>query len=417
MKSATQREEIGEHFQNPEPKETSKPVFLVLSDFYLPGYKSGGGMRTLVNMVDRFGDDYDFWIVTRDHDGKTDKRPYAGVQPNTWVQVRKSRVRYLTKDRIRISEIKRLIQEVAPDCLLLNSYFSTLTVFALLLRRFGSFKGMRIVIAPEGELTDGGLELKKAKKRTFLKFASAIDLYADVVWRTNSPIEKEEVARFKGTGGKIFVAPNMPPTALLPYFEASLKRSKKVGRVRLVYLSRIHPKKNLIFLLELLKDMPGDIQLDVFGPIDAGERYLERCTEMIGLLPANVRVTLKGGLEHSKVLETLLEHDFFVLPTLSENFGHVFIEALAAGCPILISDQTPWLNLETRGVGWDIPLADRDRWIEVLRKCVQMDAQEYSTLSGNARSFAVAWITSGEVERANREVFRHVLRDRERQGV
>ena len=41
-----------------------KPKILVFCDFYLPGFKSGGGMWTVVNLVDRFHDRFDFFIVT-----------------------------------------------------------------------------------------------------------------------------------------------------------------------------------------------------------------------------------------------------------------------------------------------------------------------------------------------------------------
>jgi glycosyltransferase involved in cell wall biosynthesis len=46
-----------------------------------------------------------------------------------------------------------------------------------------------------------------------------------------------------------------------------------------------------------------------------------------------------------------------VLPTYNENFGYVILEALLAGCPVILSDQPPWRDLEARQVGWTIPLA------------------------------------------------------------
>ena len=57
----------------------SKPKILVLSDYYLPGYKSGGGMRTIVNMVERLRDRFDFYIITRDHYGPLDIVSYTIV--------------------------------------------------------------------------------------------------------------------------------------------------------------------------------------------------------------------------------------------------------------------------------------------------------------------------------------------------
>ena len=49
--------------------QTEKPLILVICDYYLPGFESGGAMRTIVNMVDRLADEFRFRIVTRDHDG------------------------------------------------------------------------------------------------------------------------------------------------------------------------------------------------------------------------------------------------------------------------------------------------------------------------------------------------------------
>ena len=54
--------------------------------------------------------------------------------------------------------------------------------------------------------------------------------------------------------------------------------------------------------------------------------------------------------------ESLAKNDLFFFPAHGENYGHVIAEAMAAGCPVLISDQTAWRNLEEKGAGWDLPL-------------------------------------------------------------
>ncbi len=63
-----------------------------------------------------------------------------------------------------------------------------------------------------------------------------------------------------------------------------------------------------------------------------------------------------GPLPPDRVAEALRANHLLFLPTRSENFGHVILEALAAGCPVLLSDRTPWRNLARAGVGWDLPL-------------------------------------------------------------
>jgi hypothetical protein len=75
-----------------------KKKVLVLSDYYLPGFRAGGGLRTIVNMVDRLSERYDFWIVTRDHDSRLDKTPYKIVNINEWNTVGRAHVFYFSQD-------------------------------------------------------------------------------------------------------------------------------------------------------------------------------------------------------------------------------------------------------------------------------------------------------------------------------
>jgi glycosyltransferase involved in cell wall biosynthesis len=87
----------------------------------------------------------------------------------------------------------------------------------------------------------------------------------------------------------------------------------------------------------------------------------------------------------------LREHDLFFLPTLGENYGHVVQEALLAGCPVLLSDTTPWRGLQALGVGWDLPLDDEAGFRAVLRACVQMGPAEHAALSARARQVGLEW--------------------------
>jgi glycosyltransferase involved in cell wall biosynthesis len=392
-----------------ERKDNKKPVILVFCDFYLPGYKSGGSMRTLVNTVDRLGDEFDFRIVTRDHDGKTDKTPYDDVRINEWNSVGQATVMYLSKDRITLKGVRRIIGQVDPDAIYSNSYFSTFTLLAVLLRKLGQIRNLPIIVAPEGEITLAGLKMKRAKKKSFINVTSKLGLYDNIIWKATSDLEADEVRRLKVKGAKIFVAPNMPPRSILPDYDQGEKPPKEPGKLHLVYLSRIHPVKNLTFLLECLKHVSGQVHLSIYGPVDAADAYIVDCQRAIDELPNNVSVRLNGGVEHQRVAETMLGFEFFVLPSITENFGHVFLEALAAGCPLIISDRTPWRDLADKGVGWDLPLENVEHWIEVLNRCVEMDADAYSQMSKQARIYAESWLANEEVERATRELIEFSL--------
>ena len=386
----------------------NKPKILIFCDFYLPGYKSGGGMRTLVNMVERLGEKFDFRIVTRDHDGKTDKTQYKNVGINDWNEVGNAKVYYLSKDNIKPKTIKKLIEEVEPKALYVNSFFSTLTVFVLGMRKFRRIPNLEIVVAPEGELAAGALALKKNKKRLYLKLSRAVGLYENVIWKATAVFEKKEIEKVKGRGGKIFIAPNMPPKQIFPEFNLNNKPYKKTGELNAVYLSRLHPIKNLKFLLEILPNIKDKVYLDVFGPVD-NHQYVRECEELIKKLPENLNVRMKGEVSHENVSRTLEKYNFFVLPTQGESFGHIIAEALASGCPLIISDRTPWTKLKEKGIGWDLPLENKEIWLDTLSHCIKLDNDSYSNLAANARNYLNLWLADTEIEKATEDVLNDSL--------
>ena len=63
---------------------------------------------------------------------------------------------------------------------------------------------------------------------------------------------------------------------------------------------------------------------------------------------------------------------YLLSPTTQENFGHSIVEAWAHGCPVLISDRTPWRGLEAHNVGWDWPL-DESEWHAGLNEALTLN--------------------------------------------
>ena len=51
----------------------------ILCGRYLPGYKDGGPVRTLINLTNCLGKEYNFIIITNDRD-HGDKEPYKGIK-------------------------------------------------------------------------------------------------------------------------------------------------------------------------------------------------------------------------------------------------------------------------------------------------------------------------------------------------
>jgi glycosyltransferase involved in cell wall biosynthesis len=139
-----------------------------------------------------------------------------------------------------------------------------------------------------------------------------------------------------------------------------------------------------------LENIEGKLKIDIIGPLE-DEGYWNETQKSINKLPPNIKVEYKGHIENEMVQQKLFEYHFFVLPTLGENFGHVFIEALAAGCPLIISDRTPWINLERQGIGWDIPLEKPNEWQDKISYCIKLDSVSYEEASKKSREFARQW--------------------------
>jgi len=193
----------------------------------------------------------------------------------------------------------------------------------------------------------------------------------------------------------------LPPKTILPDFDLSVKPIKTPGSVHFVFVSRLVRKKNLHFLFERLSSLDdGKIVLDIVGPIEDKE-YWKECEESARKLPASVKLNVLGPMPYPETLARMQAAHFFVLPTLTENFGYVFIEALACGCPLLISDRTVWNDVSEKGSGWIVPIEDPAAWTEGLRRCLAMDQDEYLAKAKAAREHAVNWLADPEIKKAS----------------
>jgi glycosyltransferase involved in cell wall biosynthesis len=77
-----------------------------------------------------------------------------------------------------------------------------------------------------------------------------------------------------------------------------------------------------------------------------------------------------------------------LLPTRNENFGYVILEALLAGCPVILSDQTPWRDLDAKQAGWVVPLGDEAGFVRALDTLIQMDSADFHRRSTAAYHYA-----------------------------
>lgn len=376
---------------------------LISVSYYLPGYKAGGPIRTLANLVDRLGDEFQFKIITADRDFG-DTKPYPGIKIGNWNRVGKAEVFYTSPKRRSLSNFRKLLCSTGYDVLYLNSFFSPhFTIKTLLLMRLCLIPDRPLVIAPRGEFSPGALGLKSLKKRVYLLAAKTFGLYRGVLWQASSEYEEADIRRWFGRDVAVIVAPNLPPM-LHSADELPPKDEKIKGNLKIIFLSRISRKKNVDGALKMLRGLKGQVQFNIYGPME-DKVYWSMCQKIISSLPENIEVRYCGSVEHDQVGVVMREHDLFFLPTLGENFGHVILEAFVAGCPVLLSDQTPWRGLEKKGVGWDLPLESQQRLQAVLQKCVDMDQYEHAKWSKRAREYGIQVTKDDGVVEQNRQLF------------
>jgi glycosyltransferase involved in cell wall biosynthesis len=392
--------------QNYSFSTPAKPKILALLGCYLPGFNSGGPVRTVSCMVEALAPHFEWKLVTLNHDSGREE-VYTSVRTHEWNQVGSGQVYYIP--RWTMATIARIAHEVKPDILYLNGFFSTSSITALLARRRGMQPSVPIVLATRGDMAGGALGLKSAKKRSYMHLARMARLYRGLLWHASSEREKAEMLDQLGAFGvtpeTIHVAPDLGFGYEMRPVE---KPEKRPGAAHFVTLGRLVRMKNPLFSIERLAELKGEVSLDVFGPAQDPELHSE-FERRIASLPPNVSVKLHGPVEPDRVLDELSQRHFFLLPTLGENYGHAIIEGAAAGCPLVISDRTQWLGLEQQGVGWDLPLDEISRWRQVLQTCVDMGQQDYRTISHRAAEFGRAVMSSKANLEANVALFRRAL--------
>lgn len=335
---------------------TKRPVVCIFLSSFIPGYKYGGPLQTILNLIDRLSCSFEFKVITSDRD-LGDKQPYKDVELNVWIEKEKYSVIYLSKNFYCGYKLYSFLKSGDYDLIYFNGFFHPFfTFFPLLLVNFLRLD-IPVLIAPRGEFSSAALNIKKVKKNIFLSLFSR--LYRDAFVQASSEYEKKDIISSSVFIAKnIYIARNIPKKISTPEFYVN-------DHLSIVFLSRICEMKNLTFALDVLKEVKVKVSFDIYGPQE-DRSYWNKCIEAIENLPNNILVNYCGIVKPTEVVSTLSKYDLLFLPTQGENYGHVIAESLSAGLPVLISDQTPWRNLISQDLGWDFPLDCFASFVKVI---------------------------------------------------
>nr|WP_321246924.1 glycosyltransferase [uncultured Psychroserpens sp.] len=370
---------------------------LITIDWFLPGTKSGGPVRSYANMLDHLGAYYDFYIVTRDTDFLSDE-VYSNIESNAWNSINDhTQVYYFSKEALTKSNLKVLLTSVEFDVAYINGiyswYFSILPV--ILLKKYPN-----VIVSARGMLNPQAFSVKPLKKKVYLTIAKLFGVYKNAKFHATNADEAEHIKSIIGRKKEVKIAPNLPRKIE----NISIEKRALNKPLKLVNVARISIEKGTLKMIEALKTFKTEVVLDVFGPI-YDNAYWEKCKVAIDQLPNHVTLNHKGFIESELVLDTIKGYDFFILLSEGENFGHSILEALSVGCPVVISDKTPWRNLESKGIGWDLNINDSEKISSTFATISKINQEDYNKMANRAFIFAKDFSEDQELLNQNKNLF------------
>ena len=352
---------------------------LIVYGGYLPGKKYGGPVSSLYNLTELLGDEIGFQIICSNHD-LNETESYGNILPG-WNKVGKASVSYLSDREFRRQKFGEIIKEMLPDIVYISSIFDLRISFSL----YGTCRknNIPILLAPRGELNKTALHNGRFKKRLYLEYFKLINMKSNVFFHATSG---EEFVQIKEAlfprEENVFTVPNVPS---MP--EPKKKFEKKRGRLKICFVGRIVPNKNLLFALKTLRMCRSKITFDIFGSIE-NEAYWQECRKEIETMPENVLITYRSVINQIKMRECYHGYDFLLLPTQFENYGQSIVEAMLHDTPVIISrGTTPWDDIAEKGSGFLFDLDNNAELLSVIECLADYDNNAYFELVDKNRMY------------------------------
>ena len=292
-----------------------------------------------------------------------------------------------------------LLDSVRPDIVHVKCCW---TPDCAMIQRLAQKRGYKVVLTPHGML-----EPWIIKRHYWTRKVPALWLYQKAaVQRANCVQATAESERDNLL--KLGYNSNIKVVRLgIDAESIEMKRSWKKSR-QILFLSRVHVKKGINFLVEAADVLRNELQgykILVAGEGDAD--YVEAMKRMICDRGLQDIVKLIGGVYGDEKWRLFQTSDFFVLPTHSENFGLAIAESLASGTPVITTVGTPWSDLNSSEAGAWIEIGT-EPLVETLRRFLSLTEDELETMGRNGRKLIETKYSAHVMAEQMMEVYKSV---------
>jgi glycosyltransferase involved in cell wall biosynthesis len=373
---------------------------LVFNDFFLPGFKAGGPIHSINNITIALHKHYEFYIVCKNYD--VIKKDVYKIQTGVFHTTKHYKINYLNDRELNTINIKKIINEVAPNIIYINSFFSFKS--SIQIAHILVDKKIKIIVAPRGEFSKGALNIKRLKKSIYITYSKLNNFYKRVLFHASNEREKEDILKIF-PNSNIIVAADL---IKLPQTDYKQSYNKESNKLRLCFISRIVPIKNLLHAIAVvhkLKEINVDIIFDIYGTKD-DMNYWRKCENTIQALKLNNSIKYINELLPDEIYKTASKYDLLLLPTKGENFGHIIFESLSVGTPVIISNNTMWHSIENfyrHSFSYDIDKIDVV--VEYLFRFKDINGKEYRKISEFAKGFAKEFYENQNLNEKMKTVF------------
>jgi glycosyltransferase involved in cell wall biosynthesis len=339
--------------------------------------------------------------------------PWEGLLPTTMgmriMAIRRGRLTRLFGGWC--PELRRQLRELAGEGLEVIHNHGLWLFPNLYARQTACERNLPLVISPRGMLEGWSLRRSRAKKWLVWHLMEKRNLLSAAAFHATSAMEADSIRRL-GFGQPVAVIPNGVdiPEGSAPSREVLEQRFPELrGKKWLSFMSRLHPKKGLLELARvwgsLAPEFP-DWRLVIAGRSEGGfQREVRAALVASG---GDRSAVFVGSLHGDDKSAALANSELFVLPTHSENFGIVVAEALAHGCPAVVTKGAPWSELVSEQCGWWIDRNDA-ALSRTLTEAMTLDEAERKAMGGRGRRLIAERYTWQRAAARMRELYMWLL--------